>query len=207
MKKIVIIDYGAGNIRSVLNAVRKVADCEAVVASKASDLVEASHVILPGVGAFDKAMRNLKLEPEILEFIKKHIADGKPFLGVCVGMQVLASFGYENGKVAGFDLIPGEVLKFEDSHELRVPHMGWNNIEIKRSECGKFPVEKFANRDFYFVHSFYFSCKNAEDVVAETNYGVSFPAIIAKDNIIATQFHPEKSGENGLEFLKEFLSL
>ena len=207
MDKIAIVDYGAGNIRSVFNAVKKVSGKEAQILSSVQDICDASHVILPGVGAFDKAMHNLSAKPQILEFVKEHVKSGKPFLGVCVGMQVLASVGYENGKVPGLDFISGEVLKFPEIADLKIPHMGWNTVEILQDRVGDFDCAKFDKKDFYFVHSFYFSCKSQKDIVAKTSYNIDFPAIVAKGNIIATQFHPEKSGENGLEFYKEFLSL
>jgi len=207
MDKIVIIDYGAGNIRSVLNAIKRVSGKDAVVVNSAKDICSASHMILPGVGAFDKAMANLNKEPEILEFIKNHINSGKPFLGVCVGMQVLASLGYENGEVLGLDFISGEVTKFPEAAGLKIPHMGWNEVSVLQDKVGNFNCKKFDKQDFYFVHSFYFSCKDQKDIVAKATYNIAFPAIIAKENVVATQFHPEKSGENGLEFYKEFLSL
>ena len=128
-----------------------------------------------------------------------------PFLGICVGMQVLADVGYENDAIVGLGWIPGEVRHIPQSN-LVIPHMGWNNIQVEnhKAEINK-DFSCFDNKDFYFVHSYYFDCAMAGHRIANVEYGISFPAIIARDNIIATQFHPEKSGENGLDFLKCFL--
>ncbi len=207
MKKVSIIDYGAGNIHSVYSALKKISTYKIEVITEQSSLTVSDYIILPGVGAFVKPIEFFAANPEFKEYIFSHIAAGKPFLGICVGMQILADKGYENVVSNGLGLISGEVKKFSKTTNLRIPHIGWNNISIRRDIGNGFAVQKFAQKDFYFVHSYYFSCQNEDNVIADCAYGNLFPAIIAADNIIATQFHPEKSGVNGLNFLKEFLTL
>lgn len=204
MNKVLIIDFGAGNIHSIKNAVAQiVGGSNVVVAREVGDIVSASHIILPGVGAFDKAMYNLRANQNLIAKLEEEVINKKvPFLGVCIGMQILADMGYENGAKAGLGWISGEVRRIS-SERLIVPHMGWNNITLLDKQNRDFSC--FNNKDFYFVHSYYFECKNREDVIANVEYGIPFPAILERDNIIATQFHPEKSGDNGLEFLKFFI--
>ena len=214
MKKIIIIDCGSGNLGSLYNAIAKiVAKNEVEIVSMADKLPEfVSHIILPGQGAFNQAMGNLQKNPKLINFLQEQVLSKKiPFLGICVGMQILADIGYENGKTAGLGYIAGEVADFKLASsfpkKLKIPHMGWNDIAVKASNQTKFPIENFSGKDFYFVHSFYFACQNEQNVIAKCHYGLDFAAIIAKDNIIATQFHPEKSGQNGLDFLKDFINL
>lgn len=204
MKKISIIDFGAGNIHSIKNAISQIVGKDNVaIIKEAGDLVSASHIILPGVGAFDKAMHNLSANKNLILRLEEEVINRKtPFLGICIGMQILADKGYENGVVSGLGWVPGEV-KHIPKENLIIPHIGWNNITLANNNKKDFSC--FDGKDFYFVHSYYFQCKKQEDIVAYVEYGESFPAIVAKDNIIATQFHPEKSGDNGLEFLKFFI--
>jgi glutamine amidotransferase len=207
MKKIAILDYGAGNIHSVYSAFSKVSSHKISIISQLSQLAKTDYLVLPGVGAYEKPMKFFASNPEFKSFLLDHIKSGKPFLGICVGMQILADQGWENGLKEGLGLIAGEVKKFSSKLKVRIPHMGWNNILLKRDIDSKFNLEQFAEKDFYFVHSYYFSCKNDNNVIAECSYGNLFPAIIADNNVIATQFHPEKSGVNGLNFINEYLKL
>ena len=207
MKKVTIIDYGAGNIHSVFSAFSKVSQYNIEVVSSSAKLTATDYLILPGVGAFDKPMEFFALNPEFKVYILAHIKSGKPFLGVCVGMQILGDIGHENKLTSGLGLIAGEVKKFSANLPIKVPHIGWNNLLVKQDVLNGFNYKKFHQKDFYFVHSYYFACQNKINVIAECDYGNKFPAILVAENIIATQFHPEKSGINGLSFLTEFLNL
>ena len=197
---IAIIDYEAGNLHSIISALNKITNKKHSII-KDGNQNEADVIILPGVGSFDQAMLKLKTAPNLIPYIIYHIKAAKKFLGICVGMQILANIGYENGSNSGLGVIEGEVKKIPSS-SLKIPHIGWNNIAINHNSSYSQPFKEFDNKDFYFVHSYYFSCKNTDNIVASANYGVQIPAIIATDNVVATQFHPEKSGEAGLEFLK-----
>lgn len=197
---IAIIDYEAGNLHSIISALNKITNKKHSII-KNGNQKEVDLIILPGVGSFDQAMLKLKSAPNLIKYILNHIKAGKKFLGICVGMQILANIGYENGANSGLGIIDGEVKKIPSS-KLKIPHIGWNNIAINNDSSHSQPFKKFDNKDFYFVHSYYFSCKNTDNIVANANYGIQIPAIIAIDNVVATQFHPEKSGEAGLEFLK-----
>lgn len=204
MLKVAIIDFGAGNIHSISKAVINIVGADNVeVVSKAKDLSVFSHIIFPGVGAFAKAIDSLNKDEDLVEQILRAVKIDKiPFLGICVGMQILAETGCEGKYINGLGLFSGKVVKFPESSDLKVPHMGWNSLKIaKNSELS------FLNgKDVYFVHSYYMSKVNEEEVAASCEYIINFPAIIARDNIIATQFHPEKSGKTGHKFLQYFLN-
>ncbi|QSV47116.1 imidazole glycerol phosphate synthase subunit HisH [Geobacter benzoatilyticus] len=205
MAKIAIIDYGMGNLRSVQKGFEKVG-FEAVVTADPKVALEAEKVVLPGVGAFRDCMRNLE-QGGFVEPILKVIRDGRPFLGICVGMQLLFTDSVEFGLYQGLNVIPGHVLRFpegmrEGGEELKVPHMGWNQLSIKRRPPAFAEVEDGAN--VYFVHSFYAKPDDEGVVAATSSYGVDFCAAVWKDNIVATQFHPEKSQSVGLSILKNF---
>lgn len=205
MAKIAIIDYGMGNLRSVQKGFEKVG-FEAVVTADPKVALEAEKVVLPGVGAFRDCMRNLE-QGGFVEPILKVIRDGRPFLGICVGMQLLFTDSVEFGLYQGLNVIPGHVLRFpegmrEGGEELKVPHMGWNQLSIKRCPPAFAEVEDGAN--VYFVHSFYAKPDDEGVVAATSSYGVDFCAAVWKDNIVATQFHPEKSQSVGLSILKNF---
>jgi glutamine amidotransferase len=204
--KITVIDYGAGNLFSVVNSLRLVVpNCEIIISNSPEDLRSSDRIILPGVGAFADCIAGLNSVPGLIKEIKSQIlVKKKPFLGICVGMQVLATVGFENGQHQGLGLINGEVKRIPESSEFKVPHMGWNNISVKNSH----PIlsEIADGEHFYFANSYRFICQDLNHVLAEVDYGVKINAVIAKDNIIAAQFHPEKSGEVGLRFLKNFLS-
>jgi glutamine amidotransferase len=196
---IAIVDYGMGNLRSVEKALLKVgADARIVADPKSVD--SASGVVLPGVGAFRDCVRNLT-DANLTDAIIRSIEKGKPFLGICLGLQVLFSESEEFGVCKGLDVFKGKVVRFPEG-ELKVPHMGWNNARIKRRP----PIFNGIADDsyFYFVHSFYVVPDDSDIIATTTEYGSEFTSMVWKDNIFATQFHPEKSQELGLKILKGF---
>ena len=202
MADVVIVDYGAGNLRSVARAVAH-AGVEAVVTSDAQAVVEARALIVPGVGAAADTMANLRAGG-LVEPIRDYIASGRPFLGVCMGMQALFEVSEEGGSHECLGVLPGRIVRFP--HGLTVPHMGWNNVRLRAPH----PVFEGIEQDafFYFVHSYHPQPANDAHVIAETEYGgVTFPAVVGRDNLVATQFHPEKSGADGLRVYANFLRL
>lgn len=197
---IAIIDYGMGNLRSVEKGFLK-AGISASVVNSAGAVENARGIVLPGVGAFRDCVRNLEtlgLREVILSSIKK----GKPFLGICLGLQVLFTESEEFGKSPGFNVFPGNVLRFPESKELKVPHMGWNTLNMKKRPPIFEGIPEEAS--FYFVHSYYVSPSDSSIIAATTDYGLEFTSMIWKDNVFATQFHPEKSQAMGLRILKSF---
>jgi imidazole glycerol-phosphate synthase subunit HisH len=194
---ITIIDYGMGNLRSVEKAFEFLG-YESKISKKAEDIKNASSLILPGVGAFGDAMKHLK-ERGLIEPIKEEVKKGKPFLGICLGMQLLFEKSLEHGEFKGLGLVKGEIIPFK-LKDLKVPHMGWNNLIAKDN-----PLFKKSNDEYvYFVHSFFASNVDDKDIIATSVYGKEFVAAVKKDNVYGLQFHPEKSGEVGLAMLKEF---
>jgi glutamine amidotransferase len=205
---IAIIDYGMGNLRSVQKGFEKIGS-EAVVTADPQVVLQADRVVLPGVGAFRDCMHNLE-QAGFVEPILKVIADGRPFLGICVGMQLLLTDSVEFGLYSGLNVIPGHVLRFPDQmtvagEKLKVPQMGWNQLSFKRRAPAFEGVEDGSN--VYFVHSYYVKPDDVSVVAATTDYGIEFCSAIWKDNIVATQFHPEKSQAIGLQILKNFAEL
>ncbi len=201
---IAVIDYGMGNLRSVQKGFEAVGH-EAVVTRDRSQIAGASHVVLPGVGAFGDCMDNLH-RYELVESIHQAISDGKPFLGICVGFQLLFQESEEFGQHRGLGIIRGRVKAFDtkkNEHTVfKVPHMGWNTIQVDRPAP---PLQGIGSEFYgYFVHSFYVETDEAAVVSSHTDYGVTFPSSIWKDKIFATQFHPEKSQAQGLQVLKNF---
>lgn len=194
---IVIINYGTGNLKSIKNGFSKIGE-NAVISDDIYEMEKADALILPGVGAFGSAMEHLK---NYKDLIHDHINSGKPFLGVCLGQQILFSESEESEGVKGLDVLKGEVLRLPEG--LKIPHMGWNNLEIK-NKCSL--LEGIDNDYMYFVHSYYVKPEDENIIAATTNYGIDVPAAICKDNVFATQFHPEKSGEIGLNILKNFIN-
>jgi glutamine amidotransferase len=198
---IAVIDYGAGNLRSVINAVGKLG-YRPEVTSQPGDVLNARAVILPGVGAAADTIANLK-KLGLVEPVRKFIAEGHPFLGVCIGLQILFNGTEEGGWHQCLGILPGPVRKLPPG--LKIPHMGWNQVKQKVDH----PV--FANipdeANFYFVHSYYVQPEDSSLVAGETEYGVSICSVIARGNLVATQFHPEKSGELGLRFYNNFLRM
>ncbi|TCO79373.1 imidazole glycerol phosphate synthase subunit HisH [Marinisporobacter balticus] len=194
---IAIVDYGVGNLKSVYKALEKLG-FEAIITSKEEEINQSKAIILPGVGAFKDAMDHL-IESGLIDCLKKNVKEGKPILGICLGMQLFYEKSYEDGAWNGLGLLEGEVVRFED--QLKVPHMGWNDlIEGVKDEIGKDINGEYV----YFVHSYYVKPKRKEEVLFWTNYGIEVPAVIRKDNIFGMQFHPEKSGETGMRLLKNF---
>ncbi len=202
----IIIDYGAGNVQSVLNAFKKL-NFPVTLTSDPELLKRADAVIMPGVGSFGDAMDNLR-QRGFEEPIKEFIRAGRPFLGICVGLQALFEDSEESPGVKGLGILKGNILKIpqnigEDGKVLKIPHMGWNSLEIKENSV-LFP-SGVENPYVYFVHSYYLKAKE-DIVVATADYGVKIDAAVQKDNVFACQFHPEKSGEEGLNILKRFIN-
>lgn len=197
---IAIIDYGMGNLQSVQKGFEKVG-FPAIVTADPKQVVSARGIVLPGVGAFEDAIKNLK-ESGFVEIIKQSINKGKPFLGICLGMQLLFRESEENGLHFGLDVFPGRVVKFNLPKSLKVPHMGWNQIQ-KKGSC---PILKNVPTGayFYFVHSYYVLPEDDETIGAVTDYGMMFSSVVGKDQVFGIQFHPEKSSDAGLVILKNF---
>lgn len=205
---IAVVDYGMGNLRSVQKALEHVGG-QARIVSTPSEVADADKVVLPGVGAFADAIERLRatgLDQAVLQAIRGK----RPFLGICLGFQLLFDVSYEDGEYTGLGVLPGKVVRFQftpgiTGQTLKIPHIGWNQIQCK-PECPLFMgVENGAYA--YFVHSYHAVCINDENVAAVTDYGYSFPSAVWKDNIYGTQFHPEKSQAVGLRMLKNFVEL
>ena len=208
-KKIIIVDYGLGNIRSVQNSIQKAMNLygisgEVERSSNCKSLSEASHIILPGQGAFESCINGLKdLSGMIEELQSQVVSKKKPILGICVGMQLFSDTGFENGQHKGLGWIGGSVIKMPSNKKI-LPHMGWNEIKCLNEN----PILKELGKEhFYFVHSYYFEVKNPSNIIAESNYGINFPVAVAKENILGVQFHPEKSADAGIKLLSNFLLL
>jgi glutamine amidotransferase len=203
MQQVVIIDYGMGNLKSVAKAIETVG-AKVVVSNRPEDILKGDKLILPGVGAFKDCIINLK-KYNLIDAIKEFIQTGKFFLGICLGLHALFEKSYEFGEYKGLSLIEGEVLKFTDLGSLPVPHMGWNQIEIRKNTPF---LNEIANGDFfYFAHSYYVSPKNPSDIMTTTDYGIQFTSSINRDNILGVQFHPEKSQKKGLKIFQNFIEL
>jgi imidazole glycerol-phosphate synthase subunit HisH len=205
---IAIIDYGMGNLCSVQKGFEKIG-ARAVVTADPRVVREADRIVLPGVGAFRDCMSNLE-QAGFVDPILKVIAEGRPFLGICVGMQLLFSDSVEFGLYRGLNVIPGHVLRFpegmqEGGEELKVPHMGWNQLDFKRRPPYFEGIADGSN--VYFVHSYYVKPDSDDVIATTTDYGIEFCSSIWKDNIVATQFHPEKSQDVGLGILKNFAEM
>lgn len=195
---IAIIDYGMGNLRSVQKGFEQVG-VTAEIVQQPEDLKKFAGLVLPGVGAFKDAMDNLQ-EAGMIEAIHESIKSGKPFLGICLGFQLLFETSEEWGLNPGLGLFPGQVRRFDDT--LKVPHMGWNQIEIQKES----PILKGIpdGSSFYFVHSYYADPGDKEVITTLTDYGIKFTSIVDRDNIFGIQFHPEKSSTLGLKILENF---
>ena len=200
MALIAVVNYGAGNLMSVSNALSFIG-ADSIIADSPEELERADAVILPGVGAFPAAMRRLNESGFTAKLIK--CAAEKPLLGICLGMQMLFDESYEIEKTAGLSLLPGSIVKIQ--HAKKLPHIGWNDLRLQR----KSPLtENVPDGSYvYFVHSFRVSAKDEKDIVADTFYGEDIPAIVHGGNVFGCQFHPEKSGEPGLQMLKNFCKL
>ncbi len=208
--KIVVIDYGSGNLNSVAKAFEKSAleitsSAQVIISKKPQDIANASHIILPGQGTFDDCIHNLQASENLYEVLYKAvIKQAKPFFGICVGMQLLAEYGLENGKCKGLNWVGGVVDKLQPMNKsLKIPHMGWNNIYIYNQH----PVfQNVDGRDVYFVHSWAISQVADEYILTQTDYGGNFISAIGKNNMVATQFHPEKSQIIGQNIIANFLN-
>jgi len=211
--KIAIIDYGSGNLRSAVKSFERAAqeigsDAEIILTSQVAEVSQADKIVLPGVGAFADCRAGLQKIDGMWAAIDEAVSvEKKPFLGICVGMQLMAEYGHEHETTAGFGWIKGDVRAIEpDDKTLKIPHMGWNTLNV----CKQHPVlEDITTGDdgmhAYFVHSYHLIPHNRDDVLAETHYGGTIFAAVAKDNMIGTQFHPEKSQELGLRLIGNFL--
>ena len=221
---IIIIDYGSGNLRSAAKAFEHVVageaiDAEVIISDKADDVLKADRVVLPGQGAFPDCMGNLKATSGMIEALEQRvIKDGKPFLGICVGMQLLATRGLEHGIMAGLDWVPGQVVPFKiKDKNLKIPQMGWNELVLPgpvgqdnrhpllKSVRGSTESTKESAEHFYFVHSFVFECDYNHHVLGMTDYGGLYVSVVGRDNIAGVQFHPEKSQEAGLRLISDFI--
>ena len=200
---IVIVDYGMGNLGSIRNMIRKVGG-KSVITSDKSEIKEASKIILPGVGTFDNAVKNLE-KLGLIDIIKEKVLVEKvPILGICLGMQLLTK-GSEEGYLEGFGFIDAETKRFNfKDKDLKIPHMGWNVVKLQKRSRLFEGMENQENR-FYFVHSYYVDCFDKRDILTTTFYGIEFISSFEKENIIGCQFHPEKSHKFGMQLLKNFV--
>ena len=198
-----IIDYDAGNIRSVEKALSYLGE-KTVVSRNPETLKNADKVILPGVGSFGQAMENLH-RSELVPVIQDMIKEGKPFLGICLGLQLLFESSEESPGVEGLGILKGKILKIPPSPGLKIPHMGWNSLQLQNN--GRLYRNIPQDTYVYFVHSYYLQAREPEIVKAVTEYSTEIHASVEKDNVFACQFHPEKSGKYGLEILKNFAEL
>lgn len=208
---VAIVDYGSGNLRSAAKAFeRAMAESEGtadvIVTSEPDVVAEASHIVLPGVGAFGDCRRGLDAVPGMVEAIEDVVLKrGRPFLGICVGMQLMASVGREHGAHSGLGWIPGEVVSLEPADpRLKIPHMGWNVLEVRVTDHPFFEALPPAAHA-YFVHSYGFRAEDPAHVLASVDYGGAVAAVVGRDNLIGTQFHPEKSQTVGLRLIANFL--
>lgn len=195
---IAIIDYGMGNVSSVQKALNKIGLMSKITADR-EEIINSTHVILPGVGSFNQAMKNLHKRGLVDVLNEVVVENKKPFLGICLGMQLLADLGLEDGETQGLGFIKG-VVKPIINHELPIPHMGWNEIQVRKDDF----FVNIQDNNFYFVHSYCFEVEDESDIAATVEYGHLITAAVQKNNIFATQFHPEKSQSEGLEILKSF---
>ncbi len=200
---IAILDYDAGNLKSVEKALQYLGE-ECIVTRDKEKLLKADKIILPGVGAFGDAMEKLH-KFGLVDVIHKLVKENKPFLGICLGLQLMFESSEEGPGVKGLGLLPGKIVKFPEKEGFKIPHMGWNSIDVKE---GSRLFKGVSNNSYvYFVHSYYLQAENENDVAATTEYITHVHASVEHDNIFACQFHPEKSGDVGLRILKNFCEL
>ena len=214
---IAIIDYGSGNIRSAAKAfehviAREKINTKVLVTNQAEDVLSASRIVLPGQGAFGDCMSGLQAVEGMVQALKESVLQkGTPFLGICVGMQLLADKGLEHGTHAGLGWIPGSVIPMQPTDSsIKIPHMGWNDTRITDAGADHSVLRSITKSSsqtatsFYFVHSFMFECEDQDHCMATTNYGGNVTAIVGRENILGVQFHPEKSQKDGLDLIKKF---
>ena len=200
---IAIIDYGAGNIQSVSKALVHIG-CDCFITNKKDEILSADAAVLPGVGSFGDtvdSLNKLGIKEAVIEFIKS----GKPFLGICLGLQLLFPGSDESKGAEGLGIFDGTITKIPNGEGLKIPHMGWNSLTVKK---GSRPFEGIEENPYvYFVHSYFLNAADKNIVAAQTEYGVTIDAAVERRNVFATQFHPEKSGEVGLKILKNFVEI
>ena len=220
---IIIIDYQSGNLRSAAKAFEHVIadqgiDAEVIISGNADDVLKADRIVLPGQGAFADCKTNLENTIGMIEALEQRVLkDGKPFLGICVGMQLLATRGLEHGVTSGLDWVPGQVVPFDIDHSFKIPQMGWNEVimpnsgaqdnhhPILRSVQGSTKTSEESAVHYYFVHSYMFECEYNHHILATAEYGTEFAAVVGRDNIVGVQFHPEKSQAAGLRLISDFV--
>ncbi len=200
---IAIIDYGAGNIQSVSKALKHIG-CDAFITRDKEQILKADGAVLPGVGSFGDTMDTMNsygIKDTVIEYTKS----GKPFLGICLGLQLLFPASEESPEAKGLGIFDGTITKIPSGEGLKIPHIGWNSLDIKKTDGLFKGIDK--NPYVYFVHSYFLNASDKNIVSAQTQYGVTIDASIEQDNVFATQFHPEKSGETGLKILKNFADI
>lgn len=200
---IAIIDYGAGNIQSVSKALKHIG-CDAFITRDKEQILKADGAVLPGVGSFGDTMDTMTsygIKDTVIEYTKS----GKPFLGICLGLQLLFPTSEESPEAKGLGIFDGTITKIPSGEGLKIPHIGWNSLDIKKNDGLFKGIDK--NPYVYFVHSYFLNASNKNIVSAQTQYGVTIDASIEQGNVFATQFHPEKSGETGLKILKNFADI
>ncbi len=198
--KLKIVDYGMGNLRSVQKAFERLG-IAAEICGKGTELADADAIVLPGVGAFRDAIAALR-DHDMVQPILDHVAADKPFLGICLGLQLLFDVSYEDGEWEGLGIIPGEVVRFEEQPGLKIPHMGWNKLEFAREHLVFEGIPDHAF--YYFVHSYHVVPKDDAAIVARCDHGGEFVAVVSRGNLVATQYHPEKSQSAGLKLIQNF---
>jgi glutamine amidotransferase len=200
---ITIVDYGMGNLRSVQKAFERVG-VEAVIADRGSEIAAAEQLVLPGVGAFRDAIGELRRK-DLVGPVVDHVTAGKPFLGICLGLQLLFDVSYEGGEYEGLGVLRGRVQRFPEQPGFKVPHMGWNRLRRQGEHPALADIPKDAH--FYFVHSYHVVPEDDSVIAARTDYIVPFVSVVRRDNLFAVQFHPEKSQRHGLQLLKNFAEI
>ncbi|MFA5059081.1 MAG: imidazole glycerol phosphate synthase subunit HisH [Candidatus Omnitrophota bacterium] len=205
MKRIVIVDYGMGNIDSVARAIEE-GGAKPQITAKPEDFTTCQGIVLPGVGSFVSGMNNLRAKG-LDQILNEQVLNNKiPFLGICLGMQLIATLGLEGGRTKGLGWINADVKRFElSSKSLKIPHVGWN--EVHHAKASSLWNGIASGKDFYFVHSFHVVCRERDDVLATTSYGNDFVSAVQKDNVFGVQFHPEKSLSVGLNLIRNFIAM
>lgn len=200
---IAIIDYGAGNLQSVKKALDFIG-AESVITDNIETINACDRILLPGVGSFGDAMDSMT-QKGLVQTVKENALSGKPFLGICLGLQLLFEESEESPGVKGLGIFKGKIKKFSPDMGLKIPHIGWNSLKIKQKDTLFKDIPE--NSYVYFVHSYYLHADDENEIATVTNYGIDFHSAVGKNNIFATQFHPEKSGDVGLQILRNFASM